>query len=348
MAQMEQFLNRWIKIIFILVLVAAGIYFLALIADLVKLLIVAALLAYILDPLVTLIESNGISRAQATVIFYLASALVFGLISLLLLPYIGDQIAAMTEGFDYQKTQEMINKINVYFNEHFTFLGGKELNLTGELADKLVEFGNAFMANLFSMFTLILYLVILPFIVFFFLKDGRSVKKVLISLVPNRYFELACTLLYKMDVQLGNYLRGQVMDASIIGLLTTIAMWILGEKHFLIIGVFSGFANLIPYMGPLCGLALAVLLSILDTGDFTLVLYIVLAFGIIRIIDDILVQPAVVAKNVDLPPLVVLLAVLIGGKFFSVLGMLLSVPVTAIIKVTYQEGMKIYRRYRFS
>ncbi len=345
---MEQYFNRWIKIILFVLCIAALLYFLVSIGDLVKLLIISALLAYIIDPLVTLIEANGIGRTFATVIFFIVLAFVIGTTVILLMPYIGSEIATMSDGFDAQKAKAAIQRINRYFNENFAFLGGQDLNLTSEVADRLVGFGNEMLRNVFSVFTMVTYMVIIPFIVFFFLKDGRSAKKTVIEFVPNRYFELTCNLLYKMDVQLGNYLRGQVIDALIIGILSTTAMWLLGVENFLIIGVFAGLANLIPYIGPLCGAILAILLSLLNTGDVTMVLYIAVAFAIIQLTDNVVVQPAVVAKNVDLPPLVVLLVVIIGGKFFGILGMILSVPVTAILKVTFQEGVKIYQQYRFS
>lgn len=345
---MEQSISRWIKIILAVALVAGVIYFLVSIGDLVQLLVISALLAYILDPLVTLIESNGISRTMSTVIFFLALTLIGGVTIILLMPIIGAEIVTMSTGFDASKAQETIDKINLFFNDNFSFLGGQDLNLTSELADQLVDFGNAILTNIFSMFTIVTSLVIIPFVVFFFLKDGRSVKKGLISLVPNRYFELTCNLLYKMDVQLGNYLRGVVIDALIIGILSTLAMWLLGVQNFLIIGLFAGMANLIPYIGPLCGAVLAILLSLLNSGDLELVVYIAVAFAIVQFTDNVIVQPSVVAKNVNLPPLIVLLVVIIGGKFFGILGMILSVPVTAILKVTIQEAMKIYRQYRFT
>lgn len=114
------------------------------------------------------------------------------------------------------------------------------------------------------------------------------------------------------------------------------------------IGAFTGVANLIPYVGPISGAILAISVTLIETGDFIHAVYVAIAFSIVELADKALVQPNVVAKAVNLPPLLIIVVIIIGGKFFGVLGMLLSVPVTGALKVSLQEGYKIFRQYRFS
>jgi len=121
---------------------------------------------------------------------------------------------------------------------------------------------------------------------------------------------------------------------------------LIGVKYFFMIGVFAGLANLIPYFGPLVGVILAVIVSILQTGSFSMAFYIIGVFIVIKIIDDVFLQPVVVAKSVHMSPLIVLLAVLIGGKLFGILGMLLAVPFTGFIKVVVHESILNYQRYK--
>lgn len=140
-------------------------------------------------------------------------------------------------------------------------------------------------------------------------------------------------------------MRGQLLDSTIVGILSIIALWLIGVKYFFIIGIFAGLANLISYFGPITGATIAIIVSVLQTGSFDKVFYIIGAFVLIRLIDDVLVQPLVVAKSVQIHPLMVLLSILIGGKLFGILGMLLSVPVTGFIKVVVHESIINYRRY---
>jgi predicted PurR-regulated permease PerM len=195
--------------------------------------------------------------------------------------------------------------------------------------------------------TLIAHLVAIPFIVFFLIKDGRELKRMVISLVPNRYFEFSLNLLFKMDLQLGNFLRGQFLDALIFGILATIALWILDIPYFFVLGAFAGLANLIPYAGPIVGGLASVLVTVVYCEDMSRVVYVIIAFILAKLIDDAIIQPVVVAKSVDLHPLIVLLVIIIGGSFFGMLGMLLAVPAVGFLKVAVEETVKTVRKYQF-
>jgi putative permease len=183
---------------------------------------------------------------------------------------------------------------------------------------------------------------------FFFLKDGREMKKQLIRLVPNRYFEFSLDLLHKMDLQLGNYLRSQFLDALIFGAMSTMALWLMDVKYFLFIGIFAGLANLIPYVGPIAGVVPAVVVSVLETGDITKAIYVILVYVGLKLVDDFAVQPMVVARGVDVHPVLVLMAIMIGGHLFGIVGMLVAVPFAGFLKVVLQESVVTFRKYRFS
>jgi putative permease len=189
-------------------------------------------------------------------------------------------------------------------------------------------------------------MVIIPFAVFFLLKDGRKMKKAFVSLIPNRYFEMVLNILHKTDEQLGGYLRGQFYDATIVGVLATIALWILGVPYFSLIGIFAGLSNMIPYVGPLVGGATAVFVVLFNDGSGQQVMFVIMAFIIIQLIDNVLIQPLVVAKSVNLHPLLIIFAVIIGGQFFGILGMLLAVPATGVIKVLTLEFYTGFRKYK--
>jgi predicted PurR-regulated permease PerM len=162
-------------------------------------------------------------------------------------------------------------------------------------------------------------------------------KKAFIHIIPNRYFEMVLNVIHKIDQQLGWYLRGQFTEASVVGILSVIALWLLDVQYFIMIGVFAGLANMIPYVGPVAGMVPAIIITIMNGGDPVKILYIVIAFSIVQLIDNIILQPMVLSKSVKLHPLIIVFVVLIGGQFFGVLGMLLAVPVAGIIKVTSSE-----------
>ncbi len=314
-----------------------------------KLIIISALLAYILDPLVTMIESRGLSRTLATTLFMLGLLSAILIVLVVLVPLLLDQVASLKSGFGGEKTAQALERLQTLVRDKFSFMGLSDVNLMEKLsaakADMAHKIGSFILEDFIS---IIVHSVSVPFIIFFLLKDGREIKKMIIRLAPNRYFEFTMDLIHKMDQQLGNYLRGQFMDALTFGILATITLWLLGVKYFLFIGVFAGMANLIPYVGPIAGMIPAILVSLLDSGDAMSAVYVIVAFAGLKLLDDVLIQPFVVAKSVDLHPLLVLLAIIVGGNLFGILGMLIAVPCTGFFKVVLTESLQTLKKYRFT
>jgi putative permease len=311
--------------------------------------IIALLLAYILDPLVTIVESRGVSRGLATLIVLGLLFAVIGGCAALLIPAIIDQLKGLQGGATTQVATSAIKQIEELLRDKLSFLGLESIDLEAKVqAFKQTLGERAFEFLVTDSLELIISTVTIPFMMFFFLKDGRDLKKKAVSMVPNRYFEFVLDLLYKMDVQLGNYLRGQFVDAVTFGGLSIVALWILGVNYFVFLGAFAGLANLIPYVGPIAGMVPAAIVAVLSTGNLGSAVSVVVAFVILKMLDDFAVQPLVVASSVEMHPVFVLIAIMIGGELFGILGMLLAVPVAGFLKVVLQEGVSTYRKYRFS
>jgi predicted PurR-regulated permease PerM len=338
--------NKLIRIALLLIITLGIVVFLVAISDIVKLIIIAALLAYVLDPLASFFESRGMSRTTATISIFLLLIAAVGIAYVLLLPVLSEEISALKSGFSSEKAELVVSRFENFLVSNLSFLGVKELNLLSRVHGITSSIGDWMVTHVLDAASIIVSIILIPFIVFFIMKDGRKFKKEFVSIVPNRYFEFSLYLLHKINIQVGNYLRGQVLDATIVGILATSALWLLGVKYFLIIGFFAGIANIIPYFGPITGATIAVIVSVLQTGDFHLASYVVIAFIIIKLFDDTIVLPMVMSKSVHISPLTVLLAIMIGGKLFGILGMLLSIPVAGFIKVIVHESVTNYRRYR--
>jgi predicted PurR-regulated permease PerM len=338
--------NKLIKIVLLLIIALGIVVFLVAISNIVKLIIIAALLAYVLDPVASFFESRGMSRTTATISIFLLLIAVVGVAYILLLPILSEEISALKSGFSSEKAELVIARFENFLVSNLSFLGVKELNVLSRMHDITSGIGDWMLTHVLDAASILISIILIPFIVFFIMKDGRKYKKEFVSLVPNKYFEFSLYLLHKINMQVGNYLRGQVLDATIVGILATGALWLLGVKYFLIIGVFSGIANIIPYFGPITGATIAVVVSVLQTGDFHLATYVIIAFIIIKLFDDTVILPMVMSKSVHISPLTVLLAIMIGGQLFGVLGMLLSIPVAGFIKVIVHESVTNYRRYR--
>ena len=191
------------------------------------------------------------------------------------------------------------------------------------------------------------YVIIVPLVLFFFLGEGRAIKRTLIELVPNRYFELVLNLVYRIEVQLGGYVRGMVLSVTIVSLLSISLLYLIGLEHFLVIGLFAGLTNVIPYLGPVVGIVAGIIAAVLQYSALSagVIVPVVIVFVIVQIIDNVFIAPVVVARSVNLHPLLVIFAVLVGSQLFGAVGMLLAVPATAVIKVSAQTIYEAWKSY---
>jgi len=180
-------------------------------------------------------------------------------------------------------------------------------------------------------------LVVVPFMTFFMLSGGGIAKKKFIGMVPNRYFEMTLVLINELDRQLGQYLRSRVSQTIILSALGIIGFAILRVRFWLFLGILAGVANIIPYFGPVLGAIPACIIALLDPpfGVWSVPLVIALTF-LLQFIDNAIIFPLVVGKSVDLGPITTILVVLVGSQFFGLLGLLMAVPIAAMIKVAVQ------------
>ena len=259
--------SSYAKIILGIIVLIALFVFLKSIGSLVELLIISALLAFVLDPVANALEARGMSRPAATAVIFAGMGLVMIWFSLFAIPPMLRELEGLKRGASASQTQHVLHQLQAAINQKLSFFGLDQIDLTAKVDEWKIEWSQKIMAYLVQDGTsLVTHIVALPFIIFFLIKDGRAMKGSFLKLVPNRYFEFALNLMAKTDQQLGFYLRGQFLDATIFGLLSTAAMWILDVRYFLFIGIFAGIANLIPYVGPLAGAGLATIITVVTTG----------------------------------------------------------------------------------
>ncbi|MFQ5825205.1 MAG: AI-2E family transporter [bacterium] len=318
------------------------------IKSVVTIVIIALFLAFLLDPVVNFLENNGINRLWA--VFLVFSFIVFlGVLGFkFLAPIISNEIQDMRLSLENQSPSEIFSNLQNKLGNKIPFLANPEVQneLNAKIGELLTGFFQKSFSMVVSLFSVVVTMIMVTFITFFFLKDGRRMNKTVVSWVPNRYFEMALIILHKTSTQLGRYIRGQLLVASIVGTLCIIALNLLNIRYSFFIGALAGLANMIPYFGPIVGAVPAIIIALIDTGSFGAVAAVAVAFASIQLFENIFVSPFIVSKSVELHPLTIIIVILIGGQLMGIFGMLLAVPTTSIIKVTAQElywGLKNYR-----
>lgn len=315
-------------------------------------LVFATLFAFFLNPLVIIFERNGFSRTVAVTFIIIFVLLIIGVLIVLLYEPVSKEIAQITKMLNNKKSGDAVIKFKKQLQqiERLPILRG--LGVGSNLVDKieayfmnLIDRTFNFIPNIFS---IVIMIVLTPFMTFFLLKDAPRLKKAFIQIIPNRYFEMALILIHKIDDQLGNYIRGQILVSLIIGALSTLALYFLDVPYFFFIGCIAGLANMIPYFGPITGGTIAAVVNLIDKGQLNAIFGVIMAFAVIRLIDDTIISPNILARSVEIHPLLVIIVIFIGGEMFGILGLLLCIPVTGIIKMLIKELIWLFKNYRLS
>ena len=310
--------------------------------------IIAFIIVFFLNPVVDYMEGEGINRTLAVVTLIILSLVVLFVIWELAWPTILADINSIKENAPayIHKAQGSLNRAIDLLEKNMGFIP------EGTLEKALQQKINAFTSGVGDVGPLIKVikdlvttLIIIPFAVFFLLKDGRKIKKMVIAFVPNKYFETFLTLFHEIDQQISNYIRGQLIDSLIIAILATIGLYLVGINYAFLIGIVLGMVNIIFFIGPLIGFVFGSLLVLIDTGSTVHLLKFLGVFIFVRLIDDVIVSPLALSRSVHVHPLIVIILISLGGLLHGIWGMLLAVPLYCSIKVAFQILYKGFIEY---
>lgn len=194
-----------------------------------------------------------------------------------------------------------------------------------------MDIPNLFMRNYQSILEALSVIATVPLIAFFLLKDNMKFRKDFLVFIPNRYFEIVIIIMHKIDYVVGRYLRAMFFEILVVGSLASIVLTFLGVDYAILIGFMAGFANVIPYFGPIMGGLFAVISVLLSGHPQIMILYVIIGMYLIQVVDNNLVYPFVVGASIEMHPLIVFLTVLAGGWAWGLIGMLVSVPIVYLI-----------------
>jgi predicted PurR-regulated permease PerM len=233
-----------------------------------------------------------------------------------------------------------------WFNSKFPMFGsvsiadqvnGRAALVAGRFFEQLPALVTGFLVNL----------VLVPFIAYFMVRDGKTLKRRVVELLPNRYFEMSLIMFNRIDQQIGGYLRGRLIECILVAVTQALLMGITAvvapQQYILVIAGVSGVTNMIPYLGPILGTIFGAFLYLGSGLPISSVYGLIAAAAAAHVIDNILIAPAVLSHNVDLHPLTVALVLVIGGEVLGVLGLLIAIPVASTVKVVVQEFYANYQ-----
>jgi predicted PurR-regulated permease PerM len=334
--------------------VAAGAWLLWYFAALVVYLVIGGIFAYLLRPLVDRFQGLGLQRVAAILVTF---ALVFSIAGVLvtsLVPFLAQQIRELSQLISAETATDAATFVENRLRQNLPLEEGVIVENVQEGVKALME-GDLVegdrvaqtVSSVVSVVTNIVYAtIIIPFITFFLLKDGVQLRRQLLHLVPNRYFEVTLSILEKVEANIGRYFRALLIQCTAIAVIASFLLTTAGLQSALAIGIFTGLANTIPYFGPFLGFLGGALVGIAQTGSFALVPGVAIAMLLTQAADNVLLQPVIFSRAAQAHPLVILFVVLVGAQLAGIVGMLIAIPLATTVRVVAEQVFWSIRNYR--
>ncbi|MCX6171020.1 MAG: AI-2E family transporter [Ignavibacteriales bacterium] len=337
------------KTYFLVFLSLCTLFFLSyLFADILAMLAVSILISLLFNPIVGFLEKRGFSRLSAVLtVFAIVILLIIASFSFLI-PRVINQFNSLSVTLTQENLQLFFQQIENSLKSTFPFLNS--INIVEKFTNFSQNVFSSWISNfsdlIYSIVSLIAILVIVPFMTFFLLKDNKHLLRGIINIMPNKYFEVSYSVFDKIALQLGRFVRGWILDAFLVGLLCGVGLKILGINNAISIGFIAGVGHLIPYFGPIVGGIPAIIISIIQYGNLSMLPSIIIMFLTVYVIDNGFIQPNIFAKATDIHPLLIIILIIAGSQLLGVLGMLLAVPAATVVKTASREIYNGYKRYK--
>lgn len=350
---------NWTRIVFIFLMLAVVVGAFAFYGPVLTYLLLSVVFAYVFDPVVSWLECKRFPRWAAALLVYILIGAAIAWSTARFVPRLiqeGNQFITLLNRSG-QPLDETILQLP-FIRSAYDFLVNLDAKIPNiNLADKLLNLVSSFRTRLgelpqllFQNYQTILSTVALVFTIpifsFFILADKPKLRKAIVSLAPNKYFELTLILLNKIDENVGRYLRAMLLEMISVSIMSSIALTIVGVPYSVLIGIMAGVTNIIPYVGPWIGGAVGAL-TILVTGQPpVMILWVALAMFLVQALDNYVLYPVVVGKTIKMHPLVVLVTVFAGGYFGGVVWMLISVPLVFMVYSLISSLQKNLKQFR--
>ncbi|GHP14742.1 AI-2E family transporter [Lentilactobacillus fungorum] len=320
-------------------------------------LLLAGILFYMLNPIVNLITKiklgkHQISRTWATTLVFLLLIGIIVLVATVFIPKIVDQLVTLANQIPgaVNDGQDLLEKMFKQMNSQ-TYL--KQIDFT-QITDKFSKNISGYVNTIFTGLTngigglisaaanAVIIAITVPVVLFYMLKDGYRLAPTLKKFFPEKHREQTMALLYEMSHTISKYISGQMIECLFVGTFTAIGYLIIGTPYALLLGVIAGICNIIPYLGPYIGIAPALVVSYSHAGIWG-VIYNIIVVLIVQQIDGNLVYPNVIGKSLEIHPLTIIIILLAAGNIAGLMGMILAIPLYAIVKVIVMHLYNIYQ-----
>ena len=339
----------WLPWVVGLALLVAVVFLIVQMRDVLSPFVVAAVLAYILNPLVEKLCRHGVRRGAAAMLVMVFTLLLLVLLLLIVVPMLvqqfGSLLGKMPElaNFVQNKALPLANRLlgthwaldeQSLSNWLSSHLGSVQTGLSKALP-ALLEQGGSLVSSLGN-------LAVLPFLLYYFLLDWSRWTEGIKTMIPRRYLAAYTRIGGNMDTVLGEFLRGQLTVMLIMGLLYGLGLMLTGLESGFAIGMVAGLLVFVPYLGAFTGLLLATMAALLQFGTWQGLITVWAVFAVGQFLESFFITPKIVGDRIGLSPFWVIFALMAFGSLLGFVGMLLALPLAAVTLVLLREGVAAY------
>lgn len=309
------------------------------------------LLAYLGDPIADWLEAKGTSRRLAVVIVFACLTLLTIAFLLVLIPLLGRQLELIREFVPQMilwARQELVPFLEAYTGLDGNMLGldslqsalSGHLQQAGSIAGAVIrELGKSGMA----LVNLVINIGLIPVVTFYLLLDWDHLKLKILYLFPNKYQGKVEEMAVECDEVLAAFIKGQLMVMFCLSLVYATGLSMVGLKLALMVGLLAGLASIVPYLGPIIGIGAGLLAGWFQFGDWLPLVMIAGVFIVGQLLESFVLTPLLVGDKIGLHPVTVIFAIMAGGQLFGFTGVLIALPVAAVIMVLLRHLHEYYK-----
>ncbi|MEZ5536898.1 MAG: AI-2E family transporter [Thiolinea sp.] len=315
--------------------------------------VAGALIAYLTDPLADRLEAMKLSRTLSVTIVFLLGFGVILLLLLVIIPLLGTQVQQFSNFFSQSFEGMIRDTVIPSMQERFGVDPGileadklisvvsSHLKETGSILSNAIQ---TISKSGFAVLGWVANMVMIPIISFYLLRDWDRLVAYIDDLLPRDIQPIVSQLARDSDEMLGAFLRGQFLVMLALGAIYSAGLWLIGLDFALLIGLIAGLVSFVPYLGVIVGIGIAGLAILFQTGDAFQLFWVFLVFGVAQMIESMLLTPLLVGERIGLHPVAVIFAILAGGQLFGFFGVLLALPVAAVLAVILRHLHDSYKQ----
>lgn len=324
-------------IIFKTVAIILAVWLVYLVRDVLALLLIAVIVTSAIEPVVNFLQRKKVRRSFGVLFVYLVVFLIIGAALYFLIPAIAGQIGDFSENFPkyYQSFQNSLGLANNFFQEKHINISAQQF--FGSLSNSASSISSGIFSTTVGVFSGFISIVVIFSLAFYMSIREDGIKNFIISLVPEKQKKYAGDITDRIKYKIGRWIIGQMFLMLIIFIFDFIGLYLIGVPYALLLAIFAGLMEIVPYVGPVVSAVPGIILGFLVSPWIGFLAFLV--YLLAQQFENHIITPQIMKKAVGLSPVTVILVLLIGAKLAGIFGAILAVPVAAVASLFVNDFM---------